>query len=94
MRVGVIEAIAAGGRALLVSVSVVAPAAAQGSDAAQNAAMRQSCAADYAAHCNGRNPAPGIERACLGQYYLNLSPACQAALDAGRGDQGGAAAGQ
>ncbi len=57
---------------------------------AQNAAvLRRVCKADYAAHCTGDDPAPAIEKACLAQFYVNLSQGCQAALDAARGDTGG-----
>ena len=45
-------------------------------------AMKRSCKADYAAHCNGNDPAAPIAAACLAQYYINLSDVCRVALDA------------
>ncbi len=65
--------------ALLALLAVQPPARAQSA-----ATMRARCQGDYAAHCTGDDPAPGLERACLAQYYVNLSEACRTALDAAR----------
>ncbi len=71
--------------ALLAAVPLLTLSAQGAADAAaQSAAMQRSCKPDYEAHCTGDDPAPAIERACLAQFYVNLSAGCRAALDAAR----------
>jgi hypothetical protein len=43
--------------------------------------LRTTCQADYAKFCPGGPPSVFFEQACLKQSYLNLSTACQHALN-------------
>lgn len=56
----------------------------------------RACRRDAEKYCSGLDRMGGGERACLRQFYLNLSKPCQAALDAaarpaGEGDGSGPA---
>ena len=70
--------------AMLAAAGWTGAAAAQDAAAQSAAVLKRTCKPDYQAHCTGSNPAPAIERACLAQFYMNLSSGCRAALDAAR----------
>lgn len=64
---------------------------AQQPTSAQTNAVRQSCAADFQAHCAGVSPGGSAALACLQQNAASLSPACGQAV-AAIGQPGHAAA--
>ena len=57
-------------------------AAAQQPTSAQTNAVRQSCSADFQAHCAGVSPGGQAALACLQQNAASLSPACGQAVAA------------
>ncbi len=64
------------------SPCLVTPAAAQQPTQAQQNAIRQSCRADYQAHCSGVPTGGAPALACLQQHAAQLSPACGNAVAA------------
>ena len=57
-------------------------ATAQQPTSAQKNALRQSCSADFQAHCGGVSPGGQAALACLQQNAASLSPACGQAVAA------------
>jgi hypothetical protein len=59
--------------------------AAQHPTQAQVGAIRQSCRADYQAHCSSVPTGGQASLSCLQQHMAELSPACQSAVGATEG---------
>lgn len=66
-------------------------AAAQQPTQAQADAIRQSCRADYQAHCSTVPPGGSGALQCLRSNLASLSPGCQSAVGASSGNSAGAA---
>ena len=72
-------------------VAITLPSLAQQPSPAQASAIRQSCRADYQAHCASVPTGGSAALACLQQNAASLSPACQQALRAAGGGSAAAA---
>ena len=54
-----------------------------GTDPAVAAQFRRQCREDYKRFCTGAATDPaGLQKACLRQYFLNLSASCKTAIHA------------
>jgi Cysteine rich repeat len=73
---------------LALQIGGVQPAAAQRPTQAQTDAIRQSCRADYQAHCANVPTGGSAALACLQENEASLSPSCQHAVSAVSGGAG------
>ena len=80
--------------AMLAAMALIAGGsvgAAQQPTQAQADAIRQSCRADYQAHCSTVSPGGSAALQCLRTNLASLSPGCQSAVGATGGGSAGAA---
>jgi Cysteine rich repeat len=63
-------------RVAFISLLLLAPA----NGMAQQAAVRQACAAEIQQHCTGLQPGEGRVRACVKEHFAEFSEPCKQAL--------------
>jgi hypothetical protein len=67
-------------RTMLALAALAAPACAQ--PAVPGLLLQRACRQDQHRYCAAIDDSGATEAACLRQYYINLAPACRAALEA------------